>query len=156
MKQTIKLNESELKRMIFESVKKALNEGEPDLYDILSRPEGKLDLSNPYTWAKSPKRLKDMGYDENGMRRGKKYYDKLLNPNWAFNKNNFHGIDYALGSNKEAEADIADAEKKQKEKDERWQKSADSRPLHRKGSLNRAMDESINRIVSQTLRKHIR
>lgn len=78
-----------------------------------------------------------------------------MNPNWAFNKNNFHGIDYALGNNKEAEADIADAEKKQKEKDERWQKSADSRPLHRKGSLNRAMDESINRIVSQTLRKHI-
>ena len=35
--------------------------------NLLARPDGKLDLSNPYTWAKSPEMLKKMGYDENGM-----------------------------------------------------------------------------------------
>ena len=72
-----------------------LRESEPDLYDTLARPDGKLDTSNPYTWAKSPKMLNDMGYDENGMKNGKKYYDHLLNPNWRFNKRSA-GTDFAL------------------------------------------------------------
>jgi hypothetical protein len=33
---------------------------------------------------------------------------------------------------------------------------ADQGPLHRKGSLNRAMDESINIIVSNVIRRNIR
>ena len=48
----------------------------------------------------------------------------------------------------------------QRRRDNRWQKSSDSRPLHRKGSLNRAMDESvnrkINRIVSESIRRNLR
>ena len=83
-KRLIRLTESDLHRIVRESVNKVLNE--TDLYDTLARPDGKLDLSNPYTWAKSPEMLKKMGYDENRMKRGKKYYDHQLNPNWKFNK----------------------------------------------------------------------
>ena len=42
--------------------------------------------------------------------------------------------------------------KRNSDADKRWKKAADSRPLHRKGSLNRAMDETINRIVSESIR----
>lgn len=136
-----KIHESDLHRIVKESVEKILMESETDLYDTLARPNGKLDISNPYTWAKSPKNLKDMGYDENGMKNGKKYYDHLLNPNWRFNKQRSAGIDFALdapsGDQKYIRADIANMQKKQSDADARWQKAADSRPLHRKGSLNR-------------------
>lgn len=44
--------------------------------------------------------------------------------------------------------------------DKRWKKAADSRPLHRKGSLNRAMGEAINkridRIVGECLKRNFR
>ena len=140
-KKLIRLTESDLHRIVRESVNKVLNE--TDLYDTLARPDGKLDLSNPYTWAKSPEMLKKMGYDENGMKRGKKYYDHLLNPNWKFNKDrrddafNFAN-DRPNGDQRFIRADIADMEKKQRDADARWEKAADSRPLHRNGSLNRA------------------
>lgn len=84
---------------------------------------------------------KDMGYDDNGMKNGKKYYDHLLNLNWRFNKIRSAGTEFALdepmGDQKYIRADIANMEKKQSDADARWQKAADSRPLHRKGSLNR-------------------
>ena len=140
-KKLIRLTESDLHRIVRESVNKVLNE--TDLYDTLARPDGKLDLSNPYTWTKSPEMLKKMGYDENGMKRGKKYYDHLLNPNWKFNKDrrddafNFAN-DRPNGDQRFIRADIADMEKKQRDADARWEKAADSRPLHRNGSLNRA------------------
>ena len=140
-KKLIRLTEQDLHRIVKESVDKILRESEPDLYDTLARPDGKLDMSNPYTWAESPKMLKDMGYDENGMKNGKKYYDHLLNPNWRFNKQRSAGTDFALnepmGDQKYIRADIANMERKQSDADARWQKAADSRPLHRKGSLNR-------------------
>ena len=139
-KKLIRLTETDLHRIVKESVEKILMESDPDLYDALARPDGKLDMSNPYTWAKSPKMLKDMGYDENGMKRGKKYYDHLLNPNWRFNKRSA-GTDFALnepmGDQKDIRADIANMEKRQNDADARWQSAADTRPLHRKGSLNR-------------------
>lgn len=139
-KKLIRLTESDLHRIVKESVEKILMESDPDLYDALARPDGKLDMSNPYTWAKSPKMLKDMGYDENGMKRGKKYYDHLLNPNWRFNKRSA-GTNFALnepmGDQKDIRADIANMEKRQNDADARWQSAADTRPLHRKGSLNR-------------------
>lgn len=141
-KKLIRLTESDLHRIVKESVEKILRESEPDLYDTLARPNGELDMSNPYTWAKSPKMLKDMGYDENGMKNGKKYYDHLLNPNWRFNKRSA-GTDFALnepmGDQKSIRADIANMAKKQSDADARWQKAADSRPLHRKGSPNRGI-----------------
>lgn len=140
VKKLIRLTEEDLHRIVKESVEKVLRESEPDLYDTLARPNGELDMSNPYTWAKSPKMLKDMGYDENGMKNGKKYYDHLLNPNWRFNKRSA-GTDFALnepmGDQKSIRADIANIAKKQSDADARWQKAADSRPLHRKGSPNR-------------------
>lgn len=42
-----------------------------------------------------------------------------------------------MGDQKYIRADIANMERKQSDADARWQKAADSRPLHRKGSLNR-------------------
>ena len=139
-KNIVRLTESDLHRIVKESVNKILMESEPDLYYELAHQDGKLDTSSPYILVRSPKMLKDMGYDENGMKNGKKYYHKLLNPNWSFNTDkNFNAVHYALGDNKEAERDIADAEIQQQQKDARWQNSADKRPLHRKGSLNRAV-----------------
>ena len=140
-KKIIRLTESDLHKIIKESVNKILNEGDPDLYDALARPDGKLDTSNPYTWAKSPKMLKDMGYDENGIKGGKKYYDHLLNPNWRFNKRSAStdfALDEPMGDQKGIRADIANMEKRQNNADARWQNAADTRPLNRRGSLNRA------------------
>lgn len=63
----------------------------------------------------------------------------------------FNDYDKQIGKNHSTNTSAAD---------KRWEKAADSRPLHRKGSLNRAMDESVNRkisrIVSECLRKNIR
>lgn len=73
------------------------------------------------------------------------------------NKYDSHNTDYLMWRHNQ---NMKERMKNQRIKDKRWQKSADSRPLHRKGSLNRAMDESINRkinrIVSESIRRNIR
>jgi len=44
--------------------------------------------------------------------------------------------------------------KRNTDADKRWKKASDSRPLHRKGSLNRAMDENvIRKVVSESIKK---
>lgn len=142
MKKLVRLTESDLHKIIKESVEQILMESDIDIFNTLERQDNKLDLSNPYTWAKSPKKLKDMGYDENGMKRGKKYYDHLLNPNWRFNKSSAStdfALDEPMGDQKYIRADIENMEKKQNDADARWNRSADIRPLHRKGSLNREL-----------------
>ena len=44
MKNRIRLTEQDLHKIVKESVEKILRESEPDLYDTLARPEGKLDM----------------------------------------------------------------------------------------------------------------
>lgn len=57
-------------------------------------------------------------------------------------------------ADKEKEEQDNQKKKNQREKDERWKKAADSRPLHRKGSLNRGLKESrINRAVNEVVRR---
>ena len=51
------------------------------------------------------------------------------------------------------EQDLAKQKRNADKSTKRAMDAADKRPLHRKDSLNRAMDESINRIVSKLLRK---
>lgn len=41
------MTESDLHRIVKESVERILKESEPDLYDTLASPDGKLDISNP-------------------------------------------------------------------------------------------------------------
>lgn len=138
-KQVIRLTESQLHNIIRESIKDILREeiNSDDYYP----------WEDPNTWITPPETLRGMGYDENGMRRGKKYYDHLLNPGWRFNQDKGYDRYADILSNYPDEQYISDLEdleiernrqKTQSEKnDAKWQKSADSRPLHRRGSLNR-------------------
>ncbi|MCF0243141.1 MAG: hypothetical protein HUK06_00100 [Bacteroidaceae bacterium] len=131
-----------------------MREAVDPVYDELARPNGELELENPYTWAESPGGLKKMGYDDNGIRRGKKYYDHLLNPNWQFNRNSGHeGFRFATNNpQKEIVRDIERQRQKDEQNFQRALDAADKRPLHRQGSLNRAMDESIRRAIRKILK----
>ena len=138
-KQTIRLTESQLHNIIRESIKDILRE------EINS--DDYAPWEDPNTWITPTETLRGMGYDENGMRRGKKYYDHLLNPDWRFNQDKGYDRYDDILSNYPDEQYISDLDdleigrnrqKAQSEKnDAKWQKSADSRPLHRRGSLNR-------------------
>ena len=139
MKRKIRLTESQLHNIIRESIKDILREEiNSDDYDF---------LKDPNTWITPPETLRRLGYDENGMRKGEKYYDHLLNPDWRFNQDTGYDRYDDILSNYPDEQYISDLEdleiernrqKAQSEKnDAKWQKSADSRPLHRRGSLNR-------------------
>jgi uncharacterized protein YcgL (UPF0745 family) len=84
----------------------------------------------------------------------------------AFGKPN-HYKDWSLDADKELER--LQIQRFKNKLDKQWQdtkdmekysRQADTRPLHRKGSLNRAMGESlnrkVNRIVSECLKRHTR
>ena len=147
MKQTIKLKESELKQMIAESVRRILKES------------GEYYTVRPNSFAKDD-RLAAKGYVKNSANMPNPDYDDV-SP-----YSDYRGDYYAAGE-RDSEKMFNDNEKlskkekiSQKAADRRWQKAADSRPLHRKGSLNRAMEESMNRkigrIVSECIRRNIR
>lgn len=137
MKQRIRLSESQLHRIIKESVKNVLmgmeeTQNEDSLYP----------WQYASAWIQSPEKLKAMGYDEKGMRRGKKYYDHLLNPNWRFNTDS--GYDrysdfLSTYPDTQIMRDLDSDNEELKAADKRWQKAASSRPFHRKGSLNREL-----------------
>ena len=176
MKQTIKLRESDLKRMIAESVKRVLREKkeEYDWAEFEKDPEGKKEFDVNNSWEyydyvhSTPKEVRP--YDDaywNLANRGDN--NTLL---WDLQNNHLDGSSdiythmfYDVNpdswkANKEKGEQDNQKKKNQWEKDKRWQKAADSRPLHRKGSLNRAMEESMNRkigrIVSECIRRNIR
>ena len=141
MKQTIKLKESELKQMIAESVRRILKES------------GEYYTVRPNSFAKDD-RLAAKGYVKNSANMPNPDYDDV-SP-----YSDYRGDYYAAGE-RDSEKMFNDNEKlskkekiSQKAADRRWQKAADSRPLHRKGSLNRAFNEScVRSIVKESIRK---
>ncbi len=198
MKQTIKLRESELKRMIAESVKRVINEmdansddldeqkriakeicqsietGEYDdkLDDILQNKSWRVfNLGAQFNFYE---RIDDAAYErkclidkEFALSHGKDAdypdHNSVFHPNYTEigmkhmanpNKYDSHNTDYLMWRHNQ---NMKERMKNQRIKDKRWQKSADLRPLgNRKGSLNRAMDETINRIVSECLKRNLR
>lgn len=177
MKQTIKLRESELKRMIAESVKRAINEAwDIDVNGVIDYDEFGRAKNRSYAdvsglsrgLASDTKELlrhtphRDIRAETNYQYRldepnGREFSDdsgKWLRPSdWfvrgadGWNDDEFNDYDKQIGNNHGTNTSAADR---------RWKKAADSRPLHRKGSLNRAMDETINRIVSESIRRNFR
>lgn len=182
MKQTIKLRESELRRMIAESVRRILRESdERHAWDLTDDGVEEFSMDgnwpsdrwdNEHNWdrriGKGANALR-MGLDQqsgNDWKQGSVYdnpyaQDKRENARDYVNKGKYYP--YGFGSqlwDDYAEDDLEDFNNAEQRKmaaaDKRWQRAADSRPLHRKGSLNRAMDESINRIVSECLKRNLR
>lgn len=176
MKQTIKLRESDLKSMIAESVKRAINEvwdiddnGVID-YDEFGRAKNRsyADVRGLSRGLASDTKEFLRNTPHRDFRAETNYQYKLNEPNgrefsddsgewlrpsdWfvrgadGWNDNEFNDHDKQIGNNHGTNTSAADR---------RWKKAADSRPLHRKGSLNREMDETINRIVSESIRRNL-
>ena len=142
-KKLIRLTESELHRIVEESVKRIMEE----YYPVNSN-----DFAKDY-------RLGAKGYVKDSANMPNPKYDDVA----PYSKH----TDYYSAPNRDSDQmykDNAEFNKrernKQKAADKRWMKAADSRPLHRKGSLNRAMEESINRkvdrIVGECLKRNLR
>ncbi len=138
MRHKVKLTERELRNMISESVRRVLQEVTMN------------GTTSPYTndFA-SDNRIAAHGYTHNSANMPDPSYDGIKKG------------DYYAAPNRDSSSmhkDIDNFNKKQKKNaksaDKRWGKSADSRPLHRKGSLNRAFEESrIRGIVRETLKR---
>lgn len=175
MKQTIKLRESELKRMIAESVKRAINEA----WDIDDN--GVIDYDEFG-------RAKNRSYaDVRGLGRGlasdtKQHLRSIPNRDFRAMTNYQYFIDapegrefsddsgkwlrpsdwFVRGADGWDNDEFKDFDKQtsqQPKADKSFNRAldaADKRRLHRKGSLNRAMDETINRIVSESIRRNLR
>ena len=162
MKQTIKLSESELKRVIVESVKRVINEvwdiddnGVID-YDEFGRAKNRsyADVRGLGRGLASDTKKLLRNTPHRDFRAETNYQYKLNEPNgrefsddsgewlrpsdWfvrgadGWNDDEFNDYDKQIGNKHGTNTSAADR---------RWEKAADSRPLHRKGSLNRAMDE---------------
>lgn len=190
MKKRAKLNESKLKRIIYESVRRVIKEGvkdgnlEQQFDDIYGDwdPCGQFDVTHEDVYADEKAGMGDKEKDNlaswrvfDGVNSGinaqmkskadKAYFDRSYEK--PFYRSSYYGDD-DYGSKNEY-LDSRDYKRNefggwmddfQKDLDKQWQdtkdkekytRQADSRPLHRKGSLNRAMDESINRAVKRAI-----
>ena len=125
MKKTIKLTESKIREMIAESVRKAMNESENDAWAEYDT-EKFFDDFSPTS--------------KRAYLKSREYANKL--PNEEFN---------GWADDLKDELDKSWKDTKDIEK---YEKMADSRPLHRKGSLNRAFNESrVSQIISESIKK---
>jgi len=169
MRQTVKLTQSELKRMISESVKRVLGEHKKyDWSEFEKDPEGKKESDVDNSWEyydyvhSTPKEVRP--YDDAYWNLANREDNNTLL--WDLQNNYWDGssdIDAHMfydvspdrwKANKEKKEQDNQKMKNQWEKDKRWQKAADKRPLHRKGSLNRELKESrINRAVNEVVRR---
>jgi len=155
MKQTIKLRESELKRMIAESVKGVLESEMPILH---GEGNGEVYRDDAFVtdWRDNPNdEPNKVKAPYNSYVWNKKFSKHYPTPESFWNPKDTRAYKYTRDLDKMHKEE--DKFKKSEDlKTQRALQAADTRPLHRKGSLNRAMDESINRIVSECLRKNIR
>lgn len=142
-KKLVRLTESDLHRIVEESVKRIVEE----YYPVNSN-----DFAKDY-------KLGAKGYVKNSANMPNPKYDDVA----PYSKH----TDYYAAPNRDSDQmykDNVEFNKRERNKqtaaDKRWKKAADSRPLHRKGSLNRAMEESINkridRIVGECLKRNFR
>lgn len=145
MKKTIRMNERELNRLISESVKRVLKESLENDIDSLSSPIDKTlgtydarwpiddkEDQNRYSWEELDnynRLIKDRG----------KYLDSYKQKNgsdFSLMRDYLNPKDYEFAS--DLKKDWDNKYKSQKERN-KYEKSADSRPLHRKGSANREL-----------------
>ena len=177
MKQTIKLRESELKKIIDESVRRALNEvWDIDDNGIIDYDEFGRAKNRSYADMRGISR--SLPSDTKEFLRTTPHRDRRAETNYQYRLNEPNGREFSddsgewlrpsdwfvRGADGWTGDEFKDYDKQISKNhgtnisaaDRRWMKAADSRPLHRKGSLNREMDEAINRIVSATIRRNIR
>ena len=177
MKQTIKLRESELKRVIAESVKRVINEvWDIDDNGVIDYDEFGRAKNRSYADMRGISR--SLPSDTKEFLRTTPHRDSRAETNYQYRLNEPNGREFSddsgewlrpsdwfvRGAAGRTGDEFKDYDKQISKNhgtnisaaDRRWMKAADSRPLHRKGSLNREMDEAINRIVSATIRRNIR
>lgn len=158
-RKAIRLRESELRRMIAESVKGILESETPILH---SEGNGELYRDDAFVtdWRDNP------NDDPNKVKApynsyvwNKNFSKHYPTPESFWNPKDTRAYKYTRDLDK-IHKDEDKFKKSEDLKTQRALHAADSRPLHRKGSLNRAMDESfkrkINRIVSECLKRNLR
>ena len=143
MKKIVRLTESDLHRIVKESVKRIMEE----YYPVNSNNFAKDYRFGAEGYVKGSANMPNPKYDDvSPYSKHTDYYaaphrdsDQMYKDDAEFNKREHN---------------------KQTAADKRWMNAADSRPLHRKGSLNRAMEESTNkridRIVSECIKRNFR
>ena len=162
MKRTIRLTESDLHRIISESVNRVLSEGERHAWELRDDGVDEFDLQSGFptldtngryiakgtTDYMHPKielaRQLGSGTGSGYEFRQRHYRNKFAEDNPTFrdarsfaSKGKFYNP-YGYEDAEQDMKDFNDAERRrQSAADKRWQKAADTRPLHRKGSLNR-------------------
>ena len=181
MKRTIRLTESEFRNMISESVKRVLKEN--NIPNPMGGPEDRInpypeyaqdfDDEEPMLPIPNKQRLHTLDRTTDAFGDWQKgdhaYYDDgEVYPSAEWSDTDMYGkpahySQWTKDADEELEKmqkqlfkDSLDKQWKNTKDIEKYTKQADSRPLHRKGSLNRAMGEAINRIVSETIRKNFR
>ncbi len=175
MKRTIKLRESELKRMVAESVKRAINEAwDIDDNGVIDYDEFGRAKNRSYADVRVLSR--GLASDTKELLRHTPHRDIRAETNYQYRLDEPNGREFSDDSGKwlrpsdwfvrgadgwdNDEFRDFDKETSQPKADDkslnRALDAADKRRLHRKGSLNRAMDETINRIVSESIRRNLR
>lgn len=175
MKQTIKLRESELKRVIAESVKRAINEAwDIDDNGVIDYDEFGRAKNRSYADVRGLGR--GLASDTKELLRHTPHRDIRAETNYQYRLDEPNGREFSDDSGKwlrpsdwfvrgsdgwdnDEFKDFDKQTSQQPKADKSFNRAldaADKRPLHRKGSLNRAMGEAIDRIVSESIRRNLR
>lgn len=170
-KNRIRLTESQLQRIIKESVKRVLKESvERDIWDASDEYSMHQDWPLSYYGYYGPEAPKNSSKEDENEYSWKSLnaLNNLKKLNMKSRQEDEHVFDEFAPSRKDFmdgmydnELDSMYYERLKNDLDNKWKdtkdmekvsKRADSRPLHRKGSLNRAIDESIRRVIRKALR----
>lgn len=158
----IRLTEQDLANIVREAVNRIrpdrIYPGQRrDLFDILAMPNNHYDRKSPYAHVKSPEKLRFQGYDENGMKDGKKYYDAQLYQS-NYDPQSQRAAEFVAGYSPYGfiKRDMERDEKKEQALDKKWQQAADTRKLYGKNSPNNDIpntvrEETIRNIVRETI-----
>ena len=177
MKRTIRLTESEIKNIISESISKIMEDKYPNPQ---GRPESRtnpypeyasdFDDEDPMFPIPNKSRLHTLDRTTDSFSDWQDgdhaYYDDgevYPSAEWSDTDmygNPSHHSQWAIDADKDLEKmqkqrfkDELDKQWQDTKDKEKYSKMADSRPLHRKGSLNRAMEEAIRKTVNKILRE---
>lgn len=177
MKRTIRLTESEIKNIISESISKIMEDKYPNPQ---GRPESRtnpypeyasdFDDEEPMFPIPNKSRLHTLDRTTDSFSDWQDgdhaYYDDgEVYPSAEWSDTDMYGrpshhSQWAIDADKDLEKmqnqrfkDNLDKQWQDTKDKEKYSKMADSRPLHRKGSLNRAMEEALRKTVNKILRE---
>ena len=143
MKKIVRLTEQDVNRMVKNAIKQMMYESEESAES--KRGNGYMEKYSPLTRFK---------HDNNGADAMKtlKAIDK--GGHLPHNRTASEDADMQRDFVNRQKSKKADAKQRRSSRrsDKAWEKAADSRPLHRKGSLNRT-DEYINRAIKESIRR---